>query len=334
MQECILPKVPKKMLGISILRIIATLAVFAVHFGQRMGLSGILHTISNAGQYGVQLFFIISGFLLVKSLDRCHDRHDFYQYCIKKGVRLLTLYYLIVLWYFLTETFIFHSIVPDPYHLGWLRYIFLLNGIVPANCYLWSNVGITWTIPIFAMAYLITPLWYKLIKTKYTETLSCAFLVSILLYFFTDTILNGWLSFFNYYYSFIGGMLICKAIQEKKIALAQAGTASLLFALLILDSMFVVSLTLIFMLIVSFVYDFTLPQGKLAILINELDKYSYTMYLGHGIIFCSILDKFAIVWPLRACIAVFGSIALTWILYNCYEKHVTKFLQKKFLEKK
>jgi len=88
------------------------------------------------------------------------------------------------------------------------------------------------------------------------------------------------------------------------------------------------------MLLLGVVYDLKLPEGKITVLIKELDKYSYTMYLGHGVIFCSILDKFRFAWPIRSCIAVFGSIALTWILYNCYEKHITKFLQKKFLQQK
>ena len=55
--------------GIQVLRVLAALGVFAVHFGQRMELSGILRNITDFGRYGVHLFFIISGYLSCLSLS-------------------------------------------------------------------------------------------------------------------------------------------------------------------------------------------------------------------------------------------------------------------------
>jgi len=42
---------------IQIIRIIACLLVFVVHFGQRMEFNGIVRVFTDFGKYGVQLFF-------------------------------------------------------------------------------------------------------------------------------------------------------------------------------------------------------------------------------------------------------------------------------------
>lgn len=54
--------------GIQVLRVLACVGVFAVHFGQRMQLDGIVRNITDFGSQGVRLFFIISGYLACFSL--------------------------------------------------------------------------------------------------------------------------------------------------------------------------------------------------------------------------------------------------------------------------
>ena len=323
----------QKMMGISILRIIATLGVFAVHFGQRMRLPSPWSSVTDFGKYGVQLFFVISGFLMVQSLDKCDSVRDVFQFYVKKAIRLLPLYYLVILWFFVSETFIYRSIVPDSYRLGWLRYVFLLNGIVPADCYLWQNVGITWTIPIFIMAYIITPLWYKCLKKHTTETLGIMFVALVVLSVISANCFEGWVPFLNHYYTFVGGMLVYKALQEGKSKSVQIGLMVLILMLAAADRLFVVFLTLIFMLLVSIMYDVQIKSAKFVKLLNTVDAYSYTVYLGHGVIFCSVLDKFALPMPVRFCVAVFGSALLVIALYHLYERPITKILQTKLLKK-
>lgn len=323
-----------RFVGISLLRIASMLAVFAVHFGQRMHLQGFIRILTNCGQYGVQLFFVISGFLMIHSLDKCTSRKDVIQFYIKKCIRLLVLYYLIVLWYFVSETFIFHYIVPDEYHLGWARYLFLLNGIVPSGSYLWANVGITWTIPIFFMAYLITPLLYRSLKLNNTLKLSFLFLGLIALHMFQSYFFVGWLSFFKYYYTFVGGMLVYKAFEERKqqIIAIVSFVVMILFVFISLDvavSLFAVIILIVTQLLMNHV---EIKNERILKFINTIDSYSYTMYLGHGIIFCSILDKFNFDSRVLICsIAVLGSVVLTYLLYNFYEKPVANLLQKKIL---
>lgn len=143
--------------GIQLLRILACLAVFICHFGQRLHFdkwSTNLYNFTQLGRYGVELFFVISGYLVCYSLSKNSSVLQFYK---KRAIRILPLYYFCILYYFITETFIFRDVPTDPSGLGWLRYLFCLNGIVPSDGYFWSNIGITWTIPVFVLFYLIAP---------------------------------------------------------------------------------------------------------------------------------------------------------------------------------
>ncbi|MBQ9375118.1 MAG: acyltransferase [Ruminococcus sp.] len=148
--------------GIQILRIIACLAVFFCHFGQRLKLgrfSANLLNFSQLGRYGVELFFVVSGYLVCFSLLNGKSAIQFYK---KRIIRILPLYYFSILVFFITESFVFRDVPKDDMHLGWLRYIFCLNGIVPSEGYFWSNIGITWTIPVFLMFYILAPFFIRI----------------------------------------------------------------------------------------------------------------------------------------------------------------------------
>lgn len=59
---------------IDALRGIAIALVFVVHAGGRAGVDGVLNKVVSAGQYGVQLFFVISAFTIFLTLDRRKGR--------------------------------------------------------------------------------------------------------------------------------------------------------------------------------------------------------------------------------------------------------------------
>lgn len=320
--------------GISILRIIAMLGVFFTHFGQRMGLTGTIREITDFGKYGVELFFVISGFLMVKSLDNCHSTKDILKFYLKRAIRLLVLYYLVVLWYFISETFIFKSIVPDKMGLGWLRYIFLLNGLLPSETYLWSSVGFTWSIPVFFIAYLLTPLLYKTFKLNNTLKLGISFIVLYAISVICSIYFNGWLFFVNYYYIFIGGMFVNKAIEENRMKSATVFLLVITLGMIAVgQALSLLTISTLFMLLLIPMSFFSLTNTKLLKVINVLCEHSYTLYLGHGIIFCSILDKFTLGLAPKLLIAILGTIIITVLLYNCYEKPLTRLLNKKLLKK-
>ena len=156
-------KQTNRLLFIQILRVAACILVFLVHFGQRLELTSFIRQITNFGEYGVQLFFIISGYLAAYGLS---DKKNISikKYYIKKAIRILPLYYLVIAYYFVSENILnqfVHHIPVDTAGLGWFRYLFLLNGFIDNDTYFWSNLGITWTIPIFIFFYLIAPFLFK-----------------------------------------------------------------------------------------------------------------------------------------------------------------------------
>ena len=110
-------------IGISLLRIFACFCVFMVHFGQRTMLTGIVRAITDKGQHGVRLFFVLSGYLACLSWyeqnrENPIDKGSVFDYYKKRAIRLLPLYYFCIAYYFITETFFWkkalkHSIAVE-----------------------------------------------------------------------------------------------------------------------------------------------------------------------------------------------------------------------------
>ena len=71
------------------LRILAALMVLGVHTGQKVGLGDA----AAVGAQGVQLFFVLSGYLAAASLSRHPEPLPYYQRRIR---RILPLYWLIL----------------------------------------------------------------------------------------------------------------------------------------------------------------------------------------------------------------------------------------------
>ena len=72
--------------------------------------------------------------------------------------------------------------------------------------------------------------------------------------------------------------------------------------------------------------DHTYKSEKIEKLLKISDKYSYTFYLAHGIVFIHCLD--VLVWNrlLEATIAVAGSVILTVFINHGIETPIKKYL--------
>lgn len=329
--------IKKRDISIQILRVVACLMVFSVHFGQRVNLTGNLRALFDFGAYGVQLFFIISGYLCCSSFFRKTDV-NIKEYYIKRAISILPLYFFTIFYYFITENILNHffDIIPkDDLGLGWFRYLFLLNGFVNSNTYFWSNLGITWTIPIFAFFYLIAPFIMKRITSiskSVVAWLSVFFITSVIGYFYSCTIIS------NLHFLFLG-TIIYTCVHEKNFKIS-----SIYFLLLALLSLILEKKTLAYVFIFSVIClnligysrKIKLPS-KIVNLINFLDKYSYTLYLVHGIIFCSLLDrliKLNINRLIIAWIALIATPILTFLVGRFIEQPFQNYLRKKLLVNK
>ncbi len=121
------------------------------------------------GWTGVDLFFILSGFLIVGILlDEKGNRRYFRSFYTRRVCRILPLYYLVIGTYLLL------------YHSGWIQSGWLFANILPDWSYLtftqnflmhergWGALGLapTWSVAVEEQFYLLIPLLVHLLNRK------------------------------------------------------------------------------------------------------------------------------------------------------------------------
>ena len=141
------------------LRAIAATMVVMIHTGMLADYGTVGQSITNAGKYGVQIFFVISGFTIAKTFS---EAKNYTTYLTRRIMRIVPLYWLIitlamVLWvsgmfsmpYWMQEL----GSQPDLYnYLMHLTMISYLDYRV-AN----SILGVEWSIPIEVFWYICLP---------------------------------------------------------------------------------------------------------------------------------------------------------------------------------
>lgn len=149
-------------LGLDLLRVLAAVGVFLCHFGQYINL-GKLGEVFLFGAHGVQIFFVLSGFLIMQSLERSESLKE---YARKRFNRLFPMYWGMLICMIVANQFIWGNVPKDSYaHLGWLRYFFCLQRVIPANEVFWDNLYGLWTMSAFVLFYLIAPAIAQRVKT-------------------------------------------------------------------------------------------------------------------------------------------------------------------------
>ncbi len=317
--------------GIQLLRIISCSGVFMVHFGQRFNFHGILRSITDCGKYGVQMFFMLSGFLACLSWgeDSNYSNKKALKYFINRCIRILPLYYICVLYYFFTETFIWKDIPIDPKGLYWLRYIFLLNGVVGEKSYFWSNLGITWTIPIFMFFYLVFPIINKTFNSLSRAVI--LLILTIFVSFFTNRYAGGYMPMLASLPYFVAGIILYRANLENRNKFLLLFISIMLMGNEIMDFGQVRRFCLYFMIVFIASWDLELKNDYLTKVVNKLDEYSYTLYLAHGIIFCGVLDKLYLENHLliKLSIAIVGTVILTVFIHKYLEVPIQHWLKER-----
>ncbi len=324
----------KRNVSIQILRVAACVMVFVVHFGQRVGLSGIVRTFTDFGAYGVHLFLLISGFLAGKTF-LCNPNADILNYYKKRIVAILPLYYIVILYYFISENILNHFVTvipPDELGIGWFRYIFLLNGFLNSDTYFWSNLGITWTIPIFMFFYLIAPWIIRKIRTIFSSVLvwGAVFVITQVLGTFYKCVI-----FDKLHLMFLGVVIYaCVYSKRCKFATITFLLAAICMTIIGKTSYVYVSIFACVLLVMTATDSVSLPN-RIQYTINVLDKYSYTLYLMHGVVFCSLLDRLNIIGVpsiIIAIVAIIGTFVATFVVGKFIEKPIQSFLKKQFVK--
>ena len=152
---------------LELLRTGAALMVLAVHAGQAAGLG----EQTRVGGQGVLLFFILSGYLTMASLDR---RPAPGRYYLGRVRRILPLYWLVVAVRWALDAGLYLAggmpagavFGPEgPCGPRYLRYLLFLQMWLPSdNWALWNNRSALWTMSAFAFFYLLAPWLHRLLE--------------------------------------------------------------------------------------------------------------------------------------------------------------------------
>ncbi|WP_420581922.1 acyltransferase family protein [Reichenbachiella sp.] len=145
----------------------SAMAVLLIHYGSYLREYGtIFNSIIDSGKYGVQFFFLISGFTICMSIDR--NWYGFRTYIIKRCFRVLPMYYLVCIICFAIGGIPYYlhlfNVENDIYSL--FLHLTLLNYFDVR--YVNNLIGVEWSIPVEFIFYLIVPgIWFILKKGKF-----------------------------------------------------------------------------------------------------------------------------------------------------------------------
>ena len=166
----------QKLQFIDCLRGIAILMVIMNHADWYLPkMNGYLQTISNYGQMGVQLFFVVSAFTLCLSMDRRNNNgENLKTFYVRRYFRIAPLYYLGIPLYMIYYSLVVPFIEGGKIGIAsWytlpniLANVFFVNGLVPGDA---NNRVVPggWSIGTEMIFYLIFPFIFLLYK-KYKE---------------------------------------------------------------------------------------------------------------------------------------------------------------------
>lgn len=155
--------------GFDGIRAIAAISVILFHIAPV--------SIVNLGWIGVDLFFVISGFLITNILLKNRHQPDYFKsFYIRRSLRIFPLYFLVITPLIFANLFFGKSQVNEtvPYFLYIQNFTSIKNG------YLWG-LGHTWSLAIEEQYYLIFPfLIYFLKGKKLTSLIILLILTSII----------------------------------------------------------------------------------------------------------------------------------------------------------
>ena len=167
---------------LDLLRSIAIILVILRH-GERAvpqsseGVGAILHNVFTNGWVGVDLFLVLSGYLITKSLLRALSERDFIavgRYFQARAFRIIPAYYA-VLFLVVLGAFPFYNAPAEITSISVLYHMFFLQDYLPSSI----NV-VFWSLGVEEKFYILAPLIILLIMSFRKWQFSVLFLVSIL----------------------------------------------------------------------------------------------------------------------------------------------------------
>lgn len=288
---------------IDFLRAISILVVLLSHWIHDCKVEE-LAILDNRGVYGVNLFFVISGFLITRNLLFSIKKHSLSKtlknFFIKRFLRLIPAYYMLLLILFLLQFVLNFWVVNDYKDYIWFV-LYVPNFYIYFYGWNYPSLNQAWSLAVEEQFYLIWPF----IVYYFRKYLMLVFIILILIGFVFTFYFDYQASLFpigNFIY-LAGGALL--SLIEQKVDLKKSLLICLFSAIMLLTTNLGIIISSIFWaclyisLINAFCYKFS--DGFEKFFSNSkilyIGKISYGIYLYHRFIphfINSILSKYNI----------------------------------------
>jgi peptidoglycan/LPS O-acetylase OafA/YrhL len=334
------------------LRAIAVLMVLVTHFWGDPAEHPLLNRLAAAGWAGVDLFFVLSGFLITSILLASKERPHYYRnFYARRTLRIFPLYYLVLAVVLIALPFV--STLPTQLMADrWLYFAYLSNVALAIGGWQLFLIDITWSLAIEEQFYLG---WPSIVRALTTSRLVivCAILLVLapiarLVAF--DALGWRWIHMatpFRLDAFAVGGLLAVVHVSHRAAA-ALFGVSGLALLTLVLTGRFARDS----FLVGTVGYSLTaLTSGaalKLATAsrwlawrpLRRIGEVSYGMYLLHPICLVAISVAFGVIeadimkltgWPLPDAVLglLLASVGVYVAAAICYRLYETPFLRLK-----
>ena len=338
------------LLSVQILRAVAALAVVAHHvqldFVTRMGLPDALPDF-NLGAAGVDVFFVISGFVMVYASEPLFGRGDGPgRFWLRRLIRVVPLYWAATSLY-LILTLLFPDMALRSYSPAFIAASYLFFPLPRDDGVVQPVFGLGWTLNYEMFFYLVFGLGLAFRRMAAVAGIAAALTLAVLLGWLAG-LLPGALGFWTdpIVLEFVFGMALALAVRtgyrlRPAIAVFLMGTGLLALALalptrIIADlprglawgvpvGLFVAGAVL---------GEFRRSDGAFAHALHAIGDASYSLYLLHPFVIRLFRDLWshglldAAAWPCAyAALAVVGAVAAALVSYRLFERPVTRALQ-------
>ena len=318
--------------NLQILRAFAAINVAILHLIATASAYGFepkyLSILSGWGNNGVDVFFVLSGFIILHSqLQKKRSFGDFLRFRI---IRIVPIYWFVTIalisCYLIFPSTAFNSKIPSLEHI--LQSLFFLSSL--NNNVSVPVVGVGWTLEFEMLFYFIFGL--SLIFMKWNKSYLFIFLCLIILTIVTSNFIL---------IEFLFGMLIAIAFNNYKIqnkhALIVATVGFLLLLLSINRSDDIIAFRVAVWGIPSAMIIFGLVYAKQYDnnFLRYLGDASYSIYLIHAFIISAFykvitISSISINYDLLAIIGLFMSVSCGALMYSYIEKPMTSLIKSKF----
>jgi peptidoglycan/LPS O-acetylase OafA/YrhL len=148
----------ERILQLNGMRALAIGLVLVTHFWMYPDGQTLLNRLAAAGWLGVQLSFVLSGFLITKLLWRARAEPRYYlNFYARRSLRIFPLYYLLLTLVFFGLAF-FVTIPQTLDDTSWMYWLYLSNFAIASDGWELFLTDVTWSLAVEEQFYLVWPL--------------------------------------------------------------------------------------------------------------------------------------------------------------------------------